>query len=907
MQKNRTNEDRLRENAVYFAAFLIPVFLMILIYYIRDIYPFGEEMYLRSDMYHQYAPFYRELARKLSEGGSLFYSWNVGMGVNFLAYIAYYLASPFNLILGFFNNEHIIEVMSVFIILKMGLASTTFTYYLTKKFDEKKIVYAIFGIFYAMSSYYAAFSWNIMWLDCMFLLPLIVLGIERMVKENKSLLYCITLGFAIFSNYYIAIMLCIYSVLYFVYLLFTESEGKGAGWVIRKMGRFAAFSALAGGLAACLILPEYCTLMVTQSGTFDFDWKLSNYFSVFYMLGRSLFDVPAAIFEAHDPNLYCTVGVFLMIPLYWCNQKIRLREKIGKTALLALFLLSFNMNIPNYIWHGLHFPNSLPARESFIYIFLILTMCAEALRGIRQYSQKQVFGTFGGAILLVLILEQMFMENETFNYKVFYGSMLFMAIYVILIACYRKYKNKSSLIIYLLFVTVITESALNMNDTGISSTSRTYYVNDNEAIEKLAKTAKKRSDTSFFRMEKTQRRTKNDEAWHGYRGMSTFSSTSLKGVAENYTSLGFEESYNSYAYYGATPLTSSLFSVKYILSNEEREASSLEKLVGKEFTKDGSQVYLYENLYTLPLGFMVNSDMENNWDNTSNNPFAVQNEFLSAACGADEIFTKLDVEDTESGVTVTSKQSTDVYIDMLTRDKESLTATVYDKNGALVYTKTFNDMTKPYIVHVGKLNKGEQMDISAVSSEDAVDSTLGIQVYAYGFDTQKFEDAYNKLNQSPLLVTDFKDSSIKGTINAIQDGTLYTSISYEKGWKAYVDGKEVPTKALKNGMLTINLTKGTHDVSFKFVPEGFVPGVIISLISLLILALYIVFLSMKKKGMKKKAPQRRTSVVQRLREQEQIEDPREQAAKNEKIIVVAPTYDEEEESKDGTKTNGYAK
>ena len=44
----------------------------------------------------QYAPFFAEFRHKLADGGSLLYSWNVGMGVNFAALYAYYLASPLN-------------------------------------------------------------------------------------------------------------------------------------------------------------------------------------------------------------------------------------------------------------------------------------------------------------------------------------------------------------------------------------------------------------------------------------------------------------------------------------------------------------------------------------------------------------------------------------------------------------------------------------------------------------------------------------------------------------------------------------------------------------------------------------------------------------------------------------------
>lgn len=58
---------------------------MLIIFAQRGIFPFGEESFLRTDMYHQYAPFFAEFQDKLTHGGSLLYSWNIGMGVNFAA------------------------------------------------------------------------------------------------------------------------------------------------------------------------------------------------------------------------------------------------------------------------------------------------------------------------------------------------------------------------------------------------------------------------------------------------------------------------------------------------------------------------------------------------------------------------------------------------------------------------------------------------------------------------------------------------------------------------------------------------------------------------------------------------------------------------------------------------------
>ena len=84
--------------------------------------------------------------------------------------------------------------------------------YLKKKCRTNSIGLGLFVIFYALSGYMAAYSWNIMWLDCIVLFPLIVMGLERLVKKGEGLFYCITLGLSILSNYYISIMTFISSL-----------------------------------------------------------------------------------------------------------------------------------------------------------------------------------------------------------------------------------------------------------------------------------------------------------------------------------------------------------------------------------------------------------------------------------------------------------------------------------------------------------------------------------------------------------------------------------------------------------------------------------------------------------------------------------------------------------------------
>lgn len=833
--KRKTILSFLYENISCVVAFAVPLILLIIIYYMRQIYPFGDNMYLRSDCYHQYAPFLKEFYNKLTDGGSLTYSWNIGLGVNFSALYAYYLASPVNWLIGLVSPNHITEAMSVFIVVKTALCSLTFAYYLSKHFHTKKLTIATLSIFYALSSYFCAFSWNLMWLDCLVLLPLIILGLERLVKENKCYLYCISLGLAILSNYYIAIMICIFCVIYYFGLLYADDAKKTFSYYLKRFRNFAVFSLLAGGFAAISFLPAYYALSSTASGDFEFPKTIITYFSVLDMLSRSLINVEPAIFSAHDPNLYCTVAVFLLLPMYVINPKIKKKEKIAKVSILAFLLVSFNTNVLNYIWHGFHYPNSLPCRESFLYIFLILIMCYEAILRIKEITPKQFTACFAGAIALILLIEELYV-SDTYSSLTIYISIVFLLFYLVVLSLFRNNRYKQNFVAYLLLVITAAEAFINTEETALSTCTRSAYLNDNTAIEELLELADENEDeNSFYRIEKADRRTKNDAAWNNYYGVSTFSSTASAGLSKYYGALGFEESTNAYAYYGHTPLTEAMFSIKYVLSSsamvESDFISKFAETTYKNSYGTDSTYYMYENSYCLPLGFMMPYDIEETWNIKDPNPFVVQNELVSAILDKDTtenpMYKRLMVTTIGEDNEIHLDNDTHLFIYVTTSlDSITVTKTAPDGN---VTTKNHHSMTHQHILDLGELASGSKVVVTSADSD-----VTSIQLYAYQFNQDVFEEAYDILNSQPLEIESFEETYIKSTISVKEDGLLYTSIPYDEGWSVYVDGKEVETHAFKDALLSVYLTSGEHEITFHFTPAGLNQGFFLTIISIVI-------------------------------------------------------------------------
>lgn len=784
-------------------AFFIPVVVLIIIFSQRGIFPFGEESFLRTDMYHQYAPFFSEFQHKLTNGGSLFYSWDIGMGVNFSALYAYYLASPMNWLLILCPKPYIIEFMTILIVLKTGLSGLSFSWYLRRHFKTMDFGVGLFGIFYALSGYMAAYSWNIMWLDCILLFPVILLGLERLVKEGKGMLYCIALGISILSNYYISIMICIFMVIYvIVQMLLYPPEGFGA--FLKTCGRFALYSLLAGALSAVVLLPEIFALQATASGNFDFPKDINSYFSIFDMIARHIENVGTEIGLDHWPNIYCGVAVLMFFLLYLGSRGIALKEKIVYCAMLLLFYASFSTNVLNFIWHGFHFPNSLPCRQSFIYIALILYMCYEAYIKLSETPVKYVTLAFWGAVSFVLLAEKLVDNPEQFHFSVFYVAILLLAVYGGLILLYKKRKWSLDAVLLTALAVVSIESAVNMAVTSIPTTSRTAYVQDNQEVEEL--TSKIRSNT-FYRVEKVDRKTKNDGAWMNFPSVSLFSSTADAALSRFFTELGCESSTNAYSITGSTPLVDSLFAVKYGLYSQEPPASSLMELSGRS-----GGTLLYENLYTLPVAFMLPSDVENNWILDSGNPAYVQND-LCALLGTAPVLISNESHLEGKKLTFTPEISGDYYVYVTNKRVKEVTAVIGQR------TESFDNVDRGFFLELGYLARGQEVSLEATGEDAPV-----INAEVWRFNQEAMISAYNKMNRNPIVLTSWTDTGLKGTITADENGVMYTSIPYDKGWRITVDGSEVSPRKLFDTFLGIDLTAGVHEIDMSYEPEGLRAG-----------------------------------------------------------------------------------
>ncbi len=814
-------------------SFGIPFVVSVIICAAAGIYPFGENCILHVDMYHQYCPFFMEMQDKLSNGGSMLYSWNLGLGSDFVALYAYYLASPLNWFLIFCPKGLVIEFMTLTIWIKIALAGWFFFWYLREHFnligkDGKyhtsiALPALIFSTAYAFSGFVATYSWNIMWMDSVALAPLIILGLELLVKKNKPGLYYVALAVSIISNFYISMIICIFLVVYFIILFFEQKKGKFMACV-----RFAWFSLLAGGTGAILLIPEAIVLSYAESADASFPEKIEWYFGIVEELSRLCVTAAPYTGSKHWPNLYCGAFTVLLVLMYVFNKRIKWTQKVPRVLLLIVFVLSFSNNYLDYFWHGLRFPNSLPGRQSFLFIFLMLVIGYETYlkrKGNRIWHVLVAMTIY----LVVLIAGGIKTEPSITDSLAFILTGIFIVAYALCFILHRIGDKQIRMMIKGFVVGLaMGEVLLNMAITGFYSLNRTAYLakmDDYQVLLEMAEEdAQKDAGDSdvFYRVEDYERKTKNDDSLYGYPSGTIFSSLMNIEVSHFYQHLYMEGGRNYYCYNGATPVVSSMLSVKYMLSDNDIGDNAL-----REQIASSGEYYLYENKYSLPLGFMMSEEAIENWYYESGQKVAHINRLGQVLGATENTLSKADVfmEMEDGATTITVAEAGIYYANYATCNADNLNISI---NGGP--TTRYNKTTHRYLFELGECQPGDQITITNSKSEE-----ISFTVYKLNIDA--VETAYETLNQQTMELKECTDTHIKGEIDVISAGRLVFSIPNEEGWTLYVDGKETTPIAFKDTFISVNLEEGHHDIELKYMTPGLKLGVIVSGICIALFAI----------------------------------------------------------------------
>ena len=841
--------DILSNSKVYVVTFMLSAFVISLLYIFNDVSPFGPKSLLCVDFYHQYGPMLGELYNRLHGTGGFVYSFSMGLGLPFFRNFLNYLSSPFNLLILLFKKEDLLTSYSYIIGLKAVVSSITFVYFAAHKFKTRELFLVPIGVIYAFSAYYAAYYWNIMWLDGMVFLPLITLGIEYIVNEGKWKFYTVWLAIILISNYFMGYMICIFSVLYFIVYNFHEmnlSKDYALKAFKKSIGRCVTFgiASLTAGLLAAVLLIPMAYSMKSISATGGTIPKTQYYkFTQEDFIKYHLSGTPTTTFASDKitaPNVSIGIlGVALLLA-FIINLNIPTKTKICYLFLLAFFIVAFFNPQLDYVLHAFHVPNDLPYRYSYIYIFVLSTIGAYAI--VNMKNMPYLLSLIGYLVLMGVLLSITNSNWSGLTNNMIYINMILLTLYFIFYSGGHFIKDLKNVFYIAIACAVAIDVIVSVNyNWNISQELKTFY-SDYEETEYAIQNIKSYDNSPFYRIERINYKTLNDPSWYNYYGVSTFSSMAYEGMAKLHYRLGLPGNHiNSYYYTQTTPIYDMMFDIKYFIGDTNDT---------KRYTEINDDVKEFK--YNVGLGYGVKDNLKA-WDYSTYNPFTNQNDYIEKATGVKDVLEKMIPEDSEELfsdgneyiVKYNYKNPNDnmyLYTESYAIDFIIIGDCLYYRNNSY---SDYADMVEE--INYSILDDYNEANIINIhSSEEYVTVYVGYNsyipnsYYMYSLNDKKLEESYKILKDNQLNITSFSEDNIEANIYT-ENNYVYTSIPYDDGWEVYVDGNKVETYKLADSLLTFNIEPGTHKIVFKYVPKGFRVGLIGTITGILIIILSIVY------------------------------------------------------------------
>ena len=934
-------------------AFFIPFFIMFAAHAAVGFYPFGNSSVLSLDFQAQYVYYFTELRRTLTEGGGWFYTWSRTLGGEFMGYIAYYLGSPFNLFVLFFPEKHVAMACAFIILVKCGSMGVTMGYYLHKTRGTRGFRTLIFSTLYALCGYVGVQQFNPMWLDALIWLPLLVLGVERLVKERKIILYIVSLFLILTSNYYIGYMCCIFTVIYFIHyyiyvrpeLVSEAGDEKGRGRFFkapfaRAFFRIAGATVVAGLMSAFMLLAAYYSLSFGKAGFSNPSYAFEFNFDFLDIFMKMLIGSYDTVRPNGFPIVYSGMLGLLLLPAFYMSKGVSPRRKTIASSLLVIIFISFLLNPVDLVWHGFSAPNWLNYRYSFIFSFLVITMACDAFMTFEQVK----FGHFAASSAIMLALTAVV---QKFNYEfqqnskalalddilVIGLSVMFILMYIAIAYALVKFKDKKLTTFVLLAVVVIEllgnaiiSTARVEEDVGVVKYNN-YRASDGSEVERYDSHSGsvermatiydeiEKNDAGLFRTESTiyrQRGGVNEQMGVGFNGISSSTSTLNKKIITFMNKMGYASRSHWTKYLGGTPISDALFGIKYVISSDRPNEGNGGRIAQNNIHSFDSEIYVksytaaepssiypssysvygYQNTKALSFAYGVSRNLEG-FDMSAKGDHLVAPDFqnriintmLSETLGNVNVMRPLTMKYSTKNATVTvgsigakennvdykaqaytvTKTTTDGTSSVTFTTKALIDGVVYFHattgnfgktanlylNGKQLYVgASYNYYFESNgvggenstVLDLGYFNAGDEIALEVRLADDKLWMICDSESYFWYVDYNAMNEAFTALEDASLFVEEYSNQYIKGTINLPKGQELvFTSIPYDSGWHAYVDGKEVKTTEVLESMLAFETTAGFHEITLRYFPTAYKLGIALTVIGFSAFAVVVLY------------------------------------------------------------------
>ncbi len=837
----------------YYPLFLPPLLTLAVLLFVfknYNMYPFGQGSIAWCDMNQQGIPLLMDFKDMLSGKDNLLFSISNAGGMSFWGVFCFFLSNPFSLLSVFVPKEEIIYFVNITVILKLTLCSFTEAIYF--KFCKKTTSGAItvsLSLMYALCGYGMLFYQNVMWLDVMYLFPILMFGLEKLTKERKGTLFIISLSAIMIMNFYLCYMVVMFILLYMTIFFISERQSEYRREVCVK---FLYGSVLTAMMTAVIWLPSL--IQVMSSGR----------------LGSVSDTINSANFLSHYetvlPLLFCTGFIFVVPLMQVLSREKKTKEHRRNLLLFLLTLIPFFIEPVNIMWHTGNYM-SFPARYGFITIFIGLICCADFLTYIGEEKSEIKLKT--QCILIPLTFALIYgyyffskkMIDKNFETLTKYTATLWgtkesldglarlfvsgVVCYLIILLLYRKRLIMKQVFAIILIALCCVEGMnsirLYMVSPAVNNPKRT------TDFASLSEISDKIKDDSFYRVKTDFKAADyNMTGALGYPSVSHYTSLTDHDFMVMQRLFGYSTVWMKSGSTGGTELTNALYCIRYNITegkatddtvytngkysiNSISPCLSLGILCDNDFsdsfdsldgmTRSEIQQYLFENIFDTDKELIT----KYGYDKTKSTGIAYSNnkyQLYNAAKVKYDFF-------------VTGRQS--LYADCYDRFSNSLSEDYFEGLSVKVNGRTIKNKY-PETDANGLLKLGEYEN-EKITVE--ITANKKISCYSFGIFGLDLDLLSETIVNTSCADLRYNGNKITGNVRTESTKTCLLSIPYNDGLIVKVNGNKVPVKRVLSDLTAFELPAGESSIVIYLIPKGFIVGIIITVIGIVLLVVYI--------------------------------------------------------------------
>ena len=832
----------------YLLTALIIAIIISFVYLVKGIFPFGKNFAIWSDLHEQITAMFYHFYDSIKGSDSLFIDFTSGGSINFIGLIGYYICSPFTFLTLLFPRDLLAHSISIIVALKIITSGVTFLYCINKFFKNIPDYFKIlFSILYAFCGYNLLLYIITPWIDVVYLFPLLLVGLKKLLDTGSSKMYIIILSMSLIFCFYISLMVLLFVIMGSGIYLYLKKEKKNNRRIIFNLGVSTVISLL---ISSVILVPTMIQILNSQRAGFDMNLimnsrlgPLSDKLVYFFISGLS-------------------IGLLLLIIIKSLKEKKKLLFLFGTSL---LFLIPILIEPSNKLFHFGSYV-SFPLRYGFIPIVYIMFIAIYYLNNLKEEKSSKknkyitAIITLVGSLSLILMTSlfyskfQVAVDKLSFTYDtlaliLIFGMFIITTFVSFTIGLLNKNKSKFT---FTMFAIVSITNILSMNfvfigidfdqkDLQDRYTNMIDIYNDKTENEIYFI---KRMDNSLIR---------NFGMVTGYRTYSNFTSLTDKNNFEVMQRLGYDSSWIDTESAGGNLFMDIVLGNKYMIGEYEYNNEYY------EFVKKYNTLNFYKLKKEIPYGLLI----DDNYNiSNSRNSFDASNKIYKSITGEDHIFTiynDFKVKD------IKIEEKNDMIHYSKTSDTSYFEKEIKVQNKSKLYFEVFNTFDNrekrnihgnfaiyingelfhkgyPEVYHNGVIELGTfenetvNIRIELLNDSEVMYMNLGL------LGLEKLETIFN-IN-TPLNIK-FADNKINIDIETNKDKILFLPVTYLKGYKATNNDKEIEVLKVFDNYIGIKLNKGTNVIEIKYTSEGFNLGLLLSKIGLILAFVWISFIEMK--------------------------------------------------------------